>query len=171
MTCPTCSTWICYVCRLEIPKAVSYKHFCQTPHCQHARCGGCPLYSNAEEDDARASREAGLKAVEKLAGGTNGDAVEKLKQILNEEEKQSQSKNQTAALPADRAGAARARADAAALAARQAAANRMPRIHHINPNAAIQGMQAAEYALNQLRRAHNPGYLNGVPPHARRRRR
>jgi len=165
MTCPTCKTYICYVCRSEIEPSVGYKHFCQTFQCEHKRCGACPLYSKAEEDDARASREAGLKAVQKLEGGTNGDAVEKLKQILNEEEKQSQGKTKTS--PADRAAAARARADAAALAARQAAF-RMPRI---DPNGAIQGMQAAEYALNRMRRPHNPGYLNGLPPPARRRRR
>ncbi len=88
MTCPTCKTWICYVCRVEIPKNVSYGHFCQTPHCQHQRCNKCPLYSNAEEDDARATREAGLKAVQDLKDGEKtSDIAKKMEEsILNEDQ-------------------------------------------------------------------------------------
>ncbi len=66
MTCPTCKSFICYVCRALIPKNVGYKHFCQTPHCKHESCNLCPLYSNAEEDDKRAAKEAGLKTVEQI---------------------------------------------------------------------------------------------------------
>lgn len=85
MTCPTCKSFICYVCRQLIPKNVSYKHFCQTPHCQHHHCKKCPLYSNAEEDDKRAAKEAGLKALEEIQkeqqGAENGDGNEKTKRI------------------------------------------------------------------------------------------
>uniref|UniRef100_A0A7S2UPE1 RING-type domain-containing protein n=2 Tax=Attheya septentrionalis TaxID=420275 RepID=A0A7S2UPE1_9STRA len=62
ITC-ACGTFICYVCRQPIPPKVGYAHFCQTAHCQHQSCHKCPLYSNAEEDDKRAMREAGMKAV------------------------------------------------------------------------------------------------------------
>ena len=68
---------MCYVCRAMIDKRVGYKHFCQKPHCQHQSCNGCPLYSNAEEDDKRAMREAGLQAAEEVRGEsliTDGDA-------------------------------------------------------------------------------------------------
>ena len=39
-----------------------YKHFCQTPHCTHETCGKCRLFSNTEEDDQKARREAAMKA-------------------------------------------------------------------------------------------------------------
>ena len=88
MTCPTCGKFICYICRSEIPVSIGYQHFCQTPHCQHKHCRKCPLYSNAEEDDLRASREAGLKAVQDLkADGQIGDFAEKLEHLLGEEER------------------------------------------------------------------------------------
>ena len=61
MTCPTCQTHMCYVCRKEIPESVGYKHFCQKPHCDHKSCNKCQLYSKTEEDDLRAAREAGIK--------------------------------------------------------------------------------------------------------------
>jgi hypothetical protein len=67
MTCSECGAYSCYVCRKYIPKEVKYKHFCQKPHCTHKKrdkCTGCPLYSNAKEDDARAVKEAGLTARE-----------------------------------------------------------------------------------------------------------
>jgi TRIAD3 protein (E3 ubiquitin-protein ligase RNF216) len=67
MTC-ACGTWTCYVCRALIPKQVSYKHFCQTRSCNHQSCRQCPLYSNDEEDDMRAMREAGLSAAEEVRG-------------------------------------------------------------------------------------------------------
>lgn len=67
MTC-ACGTWVCYVCRALIPRQVSYNHFCRTPHCNHASCNQCPLYSNVEEDDKRAMREAGFEAAEKVRG-------------------------------------------------------------------------------------------------------
>lgn len=56
-----CGTKVCYVCRSSIR---DYSHFCQTPHCQHKTCKKCPLYTKTEEDDARAMKEAGLKAAE-----------------------------------------------------------------------------------------------------------
>jgi hypothetical protein len=103
---------------LEITKTVGYKHFCQTPHCQHERCNICPFSSNAEEGDARASREAGLKVIENLESiAPPGEAIAKLKSILNEEEKQSGREIAQAvpAAPAIRTRA-RARAEAAAIA-------------------------------------------------------
>lgn len=67
MTC-ACGAFSCYVCRALILRQVSYKHFCQTPHCNHTSCGQCPLYSNVEEDDKRAMREAGIQAAEMVRG-------------------------------------------------------------------------------------------------------
>eukprot|EP01083_Nonionella_stella_P251152 866828_1 len=66
MTCPTCKTFICYQCRAEIPKNIGYAHFCQTPQCDHKSCNKCQLYSKAEEDDLRASQEAGLRVAQEL---------------------------------------------------------------------------------------------------------
>lgn len=63
MTC-RCGTKMCYICRQELPGSNPYDHFCQTPHCEHKKCRKCTLYSNAEEDDQRAMREAGLNAAE-----------------------------------------------------------------------------------------------------------
>ena len=63
MSCP-CGVKMCYICREQLVKHNPYGHFCQTPHCQHKRCGKCTLYSNAEEDDERAMREAGINAAE-----------------------------------------------------------------------------------------------------------
>ena len=59
-----CGTLVCYVCRVAIK---AYTHFCQTAHCQHESCGKCPLWTKAEEDDARAMREAGIEAAEAAA--------------------------------------------------------------------------------------------------------
>ncbi len=66
MTCPICRSFICYICQQIIPKSVGYKHFCQTPHCTHEKCGKCTLYSNTEEDDKRAAKEAGRKVMEEV---------------------------------------------------------------------------------------------------------
>lgn len=56
---------MCYVCQKAIK---DYSHFCQVPHCTHVaeKCRGCPLYTKAEEDDARAMREAGYAAAERV---------------------------------------------------------------------------------------------------------
>ncbi|CAB9510211.1 protein ligase RNF216 [Seminavis robusta] len=59
ITCP-CRVRFCYCCN---QRARTYRHFCQEPHCEHTdppnTCyGKCPLYTNAEEDDKRAMREA-----------------------------------------------------------------------------------------------------------------
>lgn len=63
MTCP-CGVRMCYICQEEVDKKDPYAHFCQKPHCDHKRCKKCTLYSNAEEDDIRAMREAGVGAAE-----------------------------------------------------------------------------------------------------------
>ncbi|KAL7471042.1 hypothetical protein ACHAXS_011314 [Conticribra weissflogii] len=76
MTCPQCQTFICYVCRKEIPSTVGIKHFCQTSHCQHKRCKRCPLYTHDDkENDRRAIREAGLNA----ARAVNATTTKKVK--------------------------------------------------------------------------------------------
>ena len=86
MTCPTCKGHMCYICRAEIPKNVGYKHFCQKFECKHINCGSCPLYSNSEQDDARATREAGLKVAESLKdNATTEQVAEKMEKILKNE--------------------------------------------------------------------------------------
>jgi len=55
---------MCYVCQKAIK---DYTHFCQTPLCTHkTNCFKCPLYTKAEEDDARAMREAGYAAADQV---------------------------------------------------------------------------------------------------------
>lgn len=61
MTC-ACGAFVCYVCRLEIPKNVAYAHFCQTPHCNHKSCGKCALYADVEKEDEKRVKEAAKKA-------------------------------------------------------------------------------------------------------------
>ena len=63
MTC-RCGAKMCYQCRTPLKGPNPYQHFCQTPHCSHENCGKCALHSNAEEDDRRAMRDAGLKAAD-----------------------------------------------------------------------------------------------------------
>ena len=58
-----CGTFMCYLCQKSIQ---NYSHFCQTPHCTHGSCGICPLYTKAEEDDARAMRQAAYAAAEEV---------------------------------------------------------------------------------------------------------
>jgi TRIAD3 protein (E3 ubiquitin-protein ligase RNF216) len=70
MTC-ACGAWVCYICRQEIPKHIGYGHFCRKPHCEHKKCSKCVLYTNAEEDDARAMREAGIRAAEAVREETS----------------------------------------------------------------------------------------------------
>lgn len=65
MTC-ACGTHSCYMCRKVISFKEGYSHFCSVPLCDHAICGKCVLYSNAEQDDERAMREAGVKAAEEV---------------------------------------------------------------------------------------------------------
>jgi len=62
MTCPSCRSLSCYVCRAEIPANVAYKHFCQTPHCEHKKCGMCPLYADTNDDDTKRIKNAAKKA-------------------------------------------------------------------------------------------------------------
>ena len=66
MTCTSCGGLSCYVCRADIPKKTDYGHFCQHPRnpgqgCP-SNCGKCNLFSNSEEDDALAVKDAGLAA-------------------------------------------------------------------------------------------------------------
>eukprot|EP00977_Amphora_coffeiformis_P003498 scaffold655_cov162-Amphora_coffeaeformis.AAC.19 len=68
-----CGHKICYVCRASVK---DYSHFCQKPHCQHKKCGKCVLWTNVEQDDARAMREAGIKAASEVT--TKEDVVETL---------------------------------------------------------------------------------------------
>jgi hypothetical protein len=63
MTC-RCGTKMCYICRKQLTGNNPYAHFCQTPHCTHKSCKTCTLYSNADEDDERAMREAGEAAAQ-----------------------------------------------------------------------------------------------------------
>lgn len=66
----SCGTLVCYVCRQRIR---DYSHFCQTAHCDHKTCGKCRLYTNAEQDDALAMKEAGLKAASEVKAGTGAE--------------------------------------------------------------------------------------------------
>lgn len=88
MTCPTCKTFMCYICRAEIPKSLGYGHFCQKPHCNHSSCKKCSLYSNSEQDDLQAAKEAGLNAVKELqsdGGKQSGEVAKKMEDsILND---------------------------------------------------------------------------------------
>jgi hypothetical protein len=63
MTC-RCGAKMCYICSKQLTGNNPYGHFCQTPHCTHKSCKSCTLYSNAEEDDERAMREAGQAAAQ-----------------------------------------------------------------------------------------------------------
>ena len=80
-----CGTLSCYNCRKLIPKQEGYKHFCQVPLCNHENCGKCVLYSK-DEDDAKAMREAGIKAVEQILGeklvGTDSATMINVDEIL-----------------------------------------------------------------------------------------
>jgi hypothetical protein len=51
-----------------------YNHFCRLPHCDHKSCGNCVLFTNTEEDDRLAMRDAGIKAIEEVKATENGDA-------------------------------------------------------------------------------------------------
>mmetsp|Transcript_31138 Transcript_31138/g.57954 ORF Transcript_31138/g.57954 Transcript_31138/m.57954 type:complete len:741 (-) Transcript_31138:1060-3282(-) len=62
MSC-SCGKKICYQCRKDITKE-GYKHFCNTPHCDHKKCGNCLLFSDSVADDRQAMYEAGVKKME-----------------------------------------------------------------------------------------------------------
>jgi len=62
---------MCYLCQKSIR---DYSHFCQTPHCTHGTCGICPLYTKAEEDDARAMRQAAYAAAEEVRQQQNASS-------------------------------------------------------------------------------------------------
>lgn len=79
MTC-SCGAFICYVCRKEIPADVAYKHFCQTPHCQHKTCKLCPLYADTSNADKARMRNAAHTAARSVRkNGTNVDVNAMLK--------------------------------------------------------------------------------------------
>mmetsp|Transcript_43353 Transcript_43353/g.79340 ORF Transcript_43353/g.79340 Transcript_43353/m.79340 type:complete len:515 (+) Transcript_43353:266-1810(+) len=78
MTC-SCGCFICYVCRKEIPAAVAYKHFCQTPHCQHKSCNKCPLYYDTNEADKVRVRDAAKKAARTVKDKVHVDVDAMLK--------------------------------------------------------------------------------------------
>jgi hypothetical protein len=63
MTCSSCKTRSCYLCRQKI---TGYDHFCQTPHCDHTSCGKCLIYTNSVDDDKKARKDAGLQEQKKL---------------------------------------------------------------------------------------------------------
>lgn len=68
MTCPTCKTRMCYICRKTIDSS-GYDHFCTKNRHETGKafcCSKCPLYSKTEEDDLLAAKEAGLKEADKI---------------------------------------------------------------------------------------------------------
>jgi len=158
-----------------LSKTVGYNHFCQTPHCKHESCNKCQLYSNAEEDDMRASREAGLKAVQELKGHhKTGDIAEKMESILNEEEKNSKGASKSGGARNNQRGHQRADNVRARLAA--AGFGGPPGVAQMNPaarfgaqaNGALQAIEAANQALQNVLEGYgqggyglnnNPGYM------------
>ena len=82
MTC-TCGAFMCYCCRKDVSKEM-YKHFCQTPHCDHKSCNMCLLYTDSIEDDRRAMQEAGLAVKSRIdAEGSGGsDAAIEIDKLL-----------------------------------------------------------------------------------------
>eukprot|EP00520_Triparma_pacifica_P009262 CAMPEP_0118634836 /NCGR_PEP_ID=MMETSP0785-20121206/1759_1 /TAXON_ID=91992 /ORGANISM="Bolidomonas pacifica, Strain CCMP 1866" /LENGTH=710 /DNA_ID=CAMNT_0006525837 /DNA_START=87 /DNA_END=2216 /DNA_ORIENTATION=+ len=70
MSC-ACGTTSCYYCREQLDKSMGYKHFCQTPHCNHKSCGKCPLFTDSVADDRLAMRDAGIKAARENNLGLN----------------------------------------------------------------------------------------------------
>ena len=68
MTC-ACGEHTCYVCRAHIPKHVGYQHFCTTPHCDHASCGKCRLYTDDAEDEKTALADAARRAGDRAGKG------------------------------------------------------------------------------------------------------
>ncbi len=88
MTC-ACGTKMCYICRqpLNHLKGNVYSHFCQVPHCDHKSCGKCKLYTQNEEDDVQAMRDAGIaakEAYEQKIQNEGGDGIENLKLSVDE---------------------------------------------------------------------------------------
>ena len=78
MTC-SCGCFVCYVCRKEIPAAVAYKHFCQTPHCKHKTCNLCPLYADTSEADKARVTNAAKKAARSVRKNVKVDVNAMLK--------------------------------------------------------------------------------------------
>eukprot|EP01038_Epipyxis_sp_PR26KG_P004726 gene4726-6631_t len=68
--------------RKDISKE-QYKHFCQTPHCNHKSCSKCKLFTDSVEDDRQAMLDAGLKVLKSNSStdpeaGGNKIEIEKL---------------------------------------------------------------------------------------------
>ena len=98
---------------------MNYNHFCQISYCPHTRCNTCPLYSDAEEDDARAAREAGLKTAHKLKHDSEtGNGVKNMEDALKEEAQKCLLVSAKNCDPAERMARAQARVQAAILNAR-----------------------------------------------------
>jgi TRIAD3 protein (E3 ubiquitin-protein ligase RNF216) len=127
MTC-SCGVWVCYICRQIVPKSTGYDHFCQKPHCTHASCKKCQLYSKVEEDDEMAMKEAGVDAAEsfreELLKDTenNAEGVDvniDVSAIMQDPTAASARKKRAVQLPPGMAGMAGMQADIALLLRRQ----------------------------------------------------
>jgi len=82
MTCPNCGCLSCYLCRGKITREEGYRHFCQTPHCDHSSCGKCQLHSSdndLKKKDVAEMRKAGLEA----AGEDDGPGSGVVDQLMN----------------------------------------------------------------------------------------
>mmetsp|Transcript_57864 Transcript_57864/g.141377 ORF Transcript_57864/g.141377 Transcript_57864/m.141377 type:complete len:765 (+) Transcript_57864:223-2517(+) len=87
ITCKPCkpasaTTHWCYVCLQVIPgHPNTYKHFCNKPHCQHKKCGNCPLFIDAtvekkqEEQKARDAAAAERARIQ-AEHGNNGPQID-----------------------------------------------------------------------------------------------
>ena len=78
MTC-SCGALVCYVCNQEIPASVAYKHFCQTPHCNHSKCNKCPLYVDTTAADKTKVANAARKAARSVRKSVKVDVNAMLK--------------------------------------------------------------------------------------------
>jgi len=78
MTC-SCGALVCYVCNQEIPASVAYKHFCQTPHCNHSKCNKCPLYVDTTQADKVKVANAAKKAARSVRKNVKVDVNAMLK--------------------------------------------------------------------------------------------
>jgi hypothetical protein len=57
----SCGILICYLCKQNIAND-GYDHFCNRRGCNHSTCNKCGLYTNTDDDDRIAMRQAGLEA-------------------------------------------------------------------------------------------------------------
>ena len=63
MKCPMCKTYMCYICRVPVPKN-GYDHFCQHSYDTCRKCNFCPLWTKNDEtvDQARVTAVANDEA-------------------------------------------------------------------------------------------------------------